>query len=86
MDLNSFFDKLYLKSKKIRPILLDIGLGFVKLINQAGMLLQKYEDFNTINSNFLWSNNVFCVINQMLMLLVEKLSIFVSNEIIHVQV
>ena len=86
LDLNSFFDKLYLKSKKIRPILLDIGLGFVKLISQAEMLLQKYEDFNTINSNFPWSNNVFCVIKQMLMLLVEKLSIFVSNEIIHVQV
>ena len=69
LDLNSFYDKLYLESKKIRPILLDFGLGLVKLINQAGMLLQKYEDFP-------WSNNVLCVINQMLMLLVAKLGIF----------
>ena len=48
------------------------------------MLLQKYEYFNTINCNFPCSNNV--LINQMLMLLVEKLRIFVSNEIVHVQV
>ena len=47
------------------------------------MLLQKYEDFNTINCNLPWSNNV--MINQMLMLLVEELVIFVSNEIVHVQ-
>ena len=48
------------------------------------MLLQKYEDFNTIDCNFPWSNNV--LINEMLMLLVEKLGIFVSNEIVNVQV
>ena len=45
LDLNSFYDKLYLESKIIRHILLDLGLGFAKLIKQAGMLLQKYEDF-----------------------------------------
>ena len=72
LDLNSFFDKFYLESNKIRPILLNFGLGFVKLINQAGVLLQKNEDFNTINSNFFGLNNVLCVINQMLMLLVEN--------------
>ena len=33
LDLDSFYDKLY------------FGLGLVDLINQAGMLLQKYEDF-----------------------------------------
>ena len=47
------------------------------------MLLQKYEDFHTINCNFPWPNNVS--INQMLMLLVEELVIFVSKEIVHVQ-
>ena len=45
LDLDSFYDKLYLESKETRAILLDFGLRLVNLINQAGMLLQKYEDF-----------------------------------------
>ena len=45
LDLDSFYDKLYLESKETRAMLLDFGLRLVNLINQAGMLLQKYEDF-----------------------------------------
>ena len=43
LDLDSFYDKLYLESKETRAILLDFGLRLVNLINQAGMLLQEYE-------------------------------------------
>ena len=45
LDLDSFYDNLYLESKETRAMLLDFGLRLVNLINQAGMLLQKYEDF-----------------------------------------
>ena len=37
LDLDSFYDQLYLELKETTAILLDFGL--------AGMLLQKYEDF-----------------------------------------
>ena len=52
----------------------------MKLINQAGMLWWKYEDFlelsfkklaNTIKSNFLWSDNERCMKNQMLIMLMQ---------------
>ena len=45
LDLDSFYDKLYLESKETRAMLLDFGLRMVNLINQAGMLLQEYESF-----------------------------------------
>ena len=45
LDLDSFYDKLYLESKETRAMLLDFGLRLVNLINQAGMLLQEYESF-----------------------------------------
>ena len=37
LDLDSFYDKLYLELKETTAILLDFGL--------AWMVLQKYEDF-----------------------------------------
>ena len=43
LDLDSFYDNLYLESKETRAMLLDFGLRLVNLINQAGMLLQEYE-------------------------------------------
>ena len=45
LDLDSFYDKLYLESKETRAMLLDFGLRMVNLINQGGMLLQEYESF-----------------------------------------
>ena len=54
----------------------------IKLINQAGMLWWKYEDFlelsfkklsNAIKSNFLWSDNERCMKNEMLMQLVAAM-------------
>ena len=61
------------------------------------MPLEKYEDFlelsvkqicNTIKSNFTWADNVWCVKNQTLMLLVAKLSRYFSyrTRVIQVQV
>ena len=57
----------------------------IKLINQAGMLWWKYEDFlklsfkklsNAIKSNFLWSDNERCMKNEMLMQLVAAMGVF----------
>lgn len=57
----------------------------IKLINQAGMLWWKYEDFlklsfkklsNAIKSNFLWSDKERCMKNEMLMQLVAAMGVF----------
>ena len=55
--------------------------AFGKTVN---LVEEKYEDFlelsckqlNTITSNFPWSDDVVCVKNQVLMLLVSTLGIF----------
>ena len=61
----------------------------IKLINQAGMLWWKYEDFlklsfkklsNAIKSNFLWSDNERCMKNEMLMQLVAAMGVFVCSK------
>ena len=58
--------------------------------NQTGMLLEKYEDLleficwaisNTVKFDFPGSDYVWCGQNQVLMLFVAKLGIFISNKI-----
>ena len=57
-------EKIYNYLTGLGLILLDIGLGLIELINQAWMLLQKYEDFLEISVEQLVTQSSIIFVSQ----------------------